>query len=546
MATDSFSEYHADLLDGTYDCADRIVLNAYYPMGHGAGGFRTWWRHLFGDDEKLDNAHLMRFAGRYSRRLRAWAKKKGIPVIRTKAKERKHELAQEYKPSDPEDEGMFVIFVSRAPASVWEVLRFDNGCLKLRKKDPMPWVNYYSFHLLDRDWGHVVIKVCGHPPFWSQIALNGHEYVAQQARRAGIGYRKEANCFTEITNAADLGRVAEALRSADAIGHLTQVCERWIYRCMCFALSYDEQERSGFRYDYSAYQIEYSRNLLFRRGWEMERVFQGLIDRTRSQLGMRSVKTLFGRRRRPRCTRRRPNPRFEVVVERPEYHLTIFKLHCGRLSLKIYTKGERVLRIEATAHNTEDLRCGKVVEKFPELVAALAGMVERFLEVLQCLDVVWIQDTTLEDLPTPSHVGKTRVGGLDVNQRRIRAVIEAVMALAWQPRGFTAREVATKVAEILRHAYHPRQAAYDLKKLRGKHLVERLGKSHRYQPSSTGLRTLAGLMVLRDKVIQPLLAGCGRRKPRRKSKNPHPLDSYYDAVQREMQNLFGALNIAAA
>ena len=545
MTTDAFSEYHADLLDDTYDCADRIILNGYYPMGYKGGGFRTWWRRLFGGDENLDNAHLMRFAGRFSRRMRAWAKKHGIPVIATKAGERKHELAQAYKPSDPDAEGIFVIFVSRAPASVWEVQRYGNGGLNLRKKDPRPWVNHYSFHLLDRDWGHVMIKVCGHPPFGSQIALNGHEYVAQQARRGGIDYSKEANCFTEIANAADLGRVAETLRSEDAVGHLTQVCERWIYRCMCFALSYDEQQRSRFGYEYSAYQIEYSRNLLFRRGSEMERVFQGLIDRTRSQLGMRTVKTLFGRRHRPRHTRGRKPPRFEVVVERPEYHLTIFKLHCGRLSLKIYTKGERVLRIEATAHNTKDLRCGRVVEKFPDLVEALAGMVERFLEVLQCLDVVWIQDTTLEDLPTSSQVGKTRVGGLDINQRRMRAVIEAIMTLAWCPRGFTAREVAAKVAEILQQTYHSRQAAYDLKKLRGKHLVERLGKSHRYQPTSQGLRTLAGLMVLRDKVIQPLLARCGKLKNGRKPKNRHPLDPYYEAVQREMQKLFGALNIAA-
>jgi len=42
-------------------------------------------------------------------------------------------------------------------------------------------------------------------------------------------------------------------------------------------------------------------------------------------------------------------PEWEVAVERPTYDLTIFKLHCGKLTLKIYTKGERVLRIEAVA-----------------------------------------------------------------------------------------------------------------------------------------------------------------------------------------------------
>ena len=41
------------------------------------------------------------------------------------------------------------------------------------------------------------------------------------------------------------------------------------------------------------------------------------------------------------------------------YDLTIFKLHCGKLTLKIYTKGERVLRTEAVAHNIQELNCGR-------------------------------------------------------------------------------------------------------------------------------------------------------------------------------------------
>ena len=38
---DDFSERYGDLLTGSYDCVDRIVLNAYYPMGHAPGGFRV-------------------------------------------------------------------------------------------------------------------------------------------------------------------------------------------------------------------------------------------------------------------------------------------------------------------------------------------------------------------------------------------------------------------------------------------------------------------------------------------------------------------------
>jgi hypothetical protein len=66
-----------------------------------------------------------------------------------------------------------------------------------------------------------------------------------------------------------------------------------------------------------------------------------------------------------------PDRNLLVLAERPTYDLTIFKLHCGKLTLKIYTKGERVLRIEAVAHNTRELNCGRSLEKFPEVVSRL-------------------------------------------------------------------------------------------------------------------------------------------------------------------------------
>src|SRR5262249_12954977 len=68
--TDRLSTLYQDLLGGSYDCVDRIVLNAYFRMGHDPGGFRVWWRALTGSDETLENAYLMRMAGRFSRRVR--------------------------------------------------------------------------------------------------------------------------------------------------------------------------------------------------------------------------------------------------------------------------------------------------------------------------------------------------------------------------------------------------------------------------------------------------------------------------------------------
>jgi hypothetical protein len=51
-------------------CLDRIVLNAYFRFAQNPARFRVWWSQLTNDEKKLDNAHLVRMAGRFHRRLR--------------------------------------------------------------------------------------------------------------------------------------------------------------------------------------------------------------------------------------------------------------------------------------------------------------------------------------------------------------------------------------------------------------------------------------------------------------------------------------------
>src|SRR5438093_153238 len=100
----------ADLLEGSYDCVDRLVLNGYVNLCHSPGGFRVWWRRWHGDsEEKLDNTHLMRLAGRFSRRVRAFGKASGIPVIDCPRGERKHLIAEEYLATHEVGSGVFLI-----------------------------------------------------------------------------------------------------------------------------------------------------------------------------------------------------------------------------------------------------------------------------------------------------------------------------------------------------------------------------------------------------------------------------------------------------
>jgi hypothetical protein len=102
---------------------DRVVLNAWFPMGVNPGGLRTWWRRLHGSDDRLDDTHLMRMAGRFARRVKAWAAANGVPLIFCKAGERKHRIAEEYLETHVVSPGVFLVLAAKAPASVWKVHR---------------------------------------------------------------------------------------------------------------------------------------------------------------------------------------------------------------------------------------------------------------------------------------------------------------------------------------------------------------------------------------------------------------------------------------
>ena len=150
---------------------------------------------------------------------------------------------------------------------------------------------------------------------------------------------------------------------------------------------------------------------------------------------------------------------------------------------------------------------------------------------MDCVDVAFVPDGILDQLPQPSVIGRTRVGGIDLDKARTRTALAAVAALAAAPDGFSVADLAAKVNAISRRTgYTVRQAAYDLRKLRGHDLVTKPGRSRRYHVPPQAARTITGLLVLREQVIAPILAGV--RSPRRGRKPAH-----WTAVDRDYETL---------
>ena len=240
------------------------MLNAYFPMGHNPGGFRCWWRRLHGgSDDQLDDTHLMRMAGRFARRVKAWAAANGVPVIYCKAGERKHLIAEEYLETHSSGAGVFLILVAKAPAS-----GVEGAPVRARRSSPPG----------EEDGVRLPLQLPHHGP---GLGAHGDQDVrapavrragdpqrprVRRGRRAGRGDRLHEGGQLFYWNRGSAGpgpgrRCLVAARGYRAPGPGLRPVD--LHRLPVLRPGPAEQERSGFRYDYSVYQAEYSRNLLF-------------------------------------------------------------------------------------------------------------------------------------------------------------------------------------------------------------------------------------------------------------------------------------------
>jgi hypothetical protein len=109
---------------------------------------------------------------------------------------------------------------------------------------------------------------------------------------------------------------------------------------------------------------------------------------------------------------------------------------------------------------------------------------------VQAAHLSFLDGQQLDALAAPSVRGDKRVAGVDLQKPRMRAVAQALVAVAAQPEGFTSEQLGRRVREMQGRpmaAYRLRQAAYDLRKLRGKALVARIPGTRRYRVRRPGM-----------------------------------------------------------
>ena len=273
----------------------------------------------------------------------------------------------------------------------------------------------------------------------------------------------------------------------------------------------------------------------------MDTVYQKIIDLTRGRLNIKRLKMIFGKKNRPykhKSTASAP----EVCIETPDYNMTVFKIHFGRLTVKLYDKGERTLRAEVVVHNTKDLKCKRGINSFGEVVDKLETIMESFLSNLDFAHVATIDDETFEFISDPTLTGKNRLAGIDFTKGRMKKIASILLCLSMKPDGFTSMDVVSEINARFDLHYSRRNASYDIRKFRGKGMVKKVDRHMKYVLTEDGIKTIAGILSLLTKQIPSVVTIIQSPWKETEKEKLFELDKHLFNMQKETEGIKNLLS----
>ena len=203
-----------ELLDGhvtlEVECLDRLYLNGYIGGLATPGGLVTFMRLQLGKPIPSPVV-LGQVSGRSSAEaVKARAGRQQIPIYQFQHKERKDDLANEFRRQRGVRDEIVFIGVAQEKAKAFSGAKV-NGQFQFNR-DKTVYVNHYYFYMDDEDFGPLFIKVCSYAPWGIKLCINGQEWAKRQLDKRGIVVtRRSTTVFFPVPNREKLQQICDSL-----------------------------------------------------------------------------------------------------------------------------------------------------------------------------------------------------------------------------------------------------------------------------------------------------------------------------------------------
>ncbi|MDP1965240.1 MAG: hypothetical protein Q8K93_23905, partial [Reyranella sp.] len=328
------TESYKEKISLTLSCYDRLLFSGSLPEISYAKGITSYFYA-----NQLRIFDYAKVAEPYKEKIRSnaesIAKEHGIEVefIRKSSVRKEAIIAKKIKERGTHP-GIVHIISAMETCTTFKPWHDKTTGRTFLKPDQSKCLHYY-FYFIDEYLGLCYVRVPTWCPFRLQIYLNGHNILANELKQNNISFTMIDNAFDSI---ADTNK-AQELSDNLSIEKIHRKLDEFAWR---FCPVYQDFH---LHYHWSIMQSEYATDIVFKHQSDLQKIYSELVATAIHTVKPENIATFLGRKL---------DDRFQGEIGN-NYNVRIqgsrIKHSMKDVSIKMYDKFSKILRIETTTNN---------------------------------------------------------------------------------------------------------------------------------------------------------------------------------------------------
>jgi len=500
---ESLVERYANNISGVLSCLDRVVIYGTLPEICYAGGMTSYlYKHGIRIFDYTKFAEPLKDMIRENAEKQACENGLEIEFIRKSKAFRKEARIKEIIEKRGSHPGLVHIFSAMESCQSYRPWHDKKSHKTFIKPADGRCLHYY-FYFIDAEYGLCYLRVPTWSPFRLQFYFNGHNRLAGQLDKDGIGYKMIDNAFVQI----DDWEKAQQLSDAFDVRRLHHALDRFA-KVYCPAVKQFEQN-----YHWSLMQTECALDIVFKRQSDLAPLYGNISRRAVLDVKADDIATFLGRKITSAFNDEAGND-FSTRING-----TRIKHHLGPASIKMYDKFGLVLRIETTVNNVSYFKHHRKVEhrdgtssyklaplkksiySLHDLTKLMSAANRRYLAFISELDDPAAGTRQLDKVTRPKSENGRNYKGFNFFDAREQQLFEIILRGEHTISGLRNKSIREYLPDL-----SSGQVSRILKRLRMHGMIKRIGKTYKYYLTNLGRKAMLTGLKIRNLVIIPELS----------------------------------------
>ena len=538
---DTFAKLFGSLVSFVYHCFDRILILGYLPLLTRPENIVHFFRDVH-EVGTITKEVLRQRTDEYIRWVDSFARNHKTPMEWAQKGVRKEDyvLPQLRQMERSKRFGLYFVFKSM---EVGPSFRISDP--KYATKDPNYRIiasqksryTHIYFYIRDEVLGPIVMCVGTFLPFRISYWLNGHSFIERELLRENIRFRKNDNAFLGTADPRALQAAADRL-SAEIIR------KRLDYWTFLLGPKFSEKDRQAINLTrhYSIQQVEYCRNVIFRRNSPIHKIFERSCDIGLTRLVPDKILQVFGFRK----NKRSPGTgKLQVVLDKIDHGHHVLRACAKNAVVRMYEKFSTFLRVEALSNSLKDFGLRKSLDNLDDVRKTLSAVTDRFAAFEAESLNVHVDFPLFQRLALPIVSGRTRVAGIKIHDTRMIRLMEVLLHAGTKIGGWRTAEIheaILKTFSLKPTNYTLTQLRYDVRKMKAHGLVERDGNRYSYRLTDKGNKVALMFVLFHKRVAGPLANTLfNPAPPKAHFPAPTKLEAAYRRADKSIQDVLDLL-----